>query len=103
MNISYDDWIAQGSQRYGKNMRHWKFRCPACGRVATATDWEQAGAPESAIARTCPGRWQHGGCSLPHEAQQALNPIQVVRDDETRAVFDFADHPLTPTPPEHAG
>ena len=100
------EWTAAGRERYGTDKRAWRFRCPSCGHVATALDWQAAGAPEGAIAFSCVGRYDEsvpaetvkanafknagGPCNYAGGGLFGLNPVRV----EGLDVFDFADRPL---------
>lgn len=38
--LTLEEWVAQGTVRYGPDRRCWRFRCPVCGHVQTAEDFE---------------------------------------------------------------
>lgn len=57
LSMSYTEWVAEGERRFGPDRMEWKFVCPSCGHVACTADWKKAGAPESAVAFSCVGRW----------------------------------------------
>lgn len=52
---------AEAERRFGKDPMEWKFRCPCCGHIATATQYKAAGAPCGAVGFSCIGRWQDKG------------------------------------------
>lgn len=58
--VSYADWVADGTCRFGPNMIDWKFACPVCGNVAATGDFRQYAAqgsiPNSATCE-CIGRY----------------------------------------------
>jgi len=96
------EWIALGTQLYGEDKTNWKFKCPSCGYVATAKDWQAASAPEGAVAFSCVGRYtesrqeigskEGGPCNYTGGGLFKLNPIEVVFDDGSEgSFFDFAD------------
>ncbi|AZO45917.1 hypothetical protein EJ076_34960 [Mesorhizobium sp. M7D.F.Ca.US.005.01.1.1] len=103
--IEKADWLAAGRERYGDETHLWRFKCPSCGHVASVKDWQDAGAPEGAVAFSCVGRYRKGDighvwgdkqpCDYAGGGLFKLNPIHV--DDgqpEPHTVFDFADDPL---------
>jgi hypothetical protein len=86
--VKREEWVADGVRRFGADRFTWPFVCPACGHVATATDWRRAGAPDSAIAFSCIGRWLAakprdafekgpGPCDYAGGGLIGLNPVEV--------------------------
>lgn len=57
--ITLAQWVAEGTRRYGKDMRAWAFRCPACGMAQTAHDGITAGLSPSQVGHVC-----IGGCDV---------------------------------------
>lgn len=113
--LTVSEWRAEAARRYGADAKSWRFRCPACGHVASVADWDAAGAPEGAVAFSCVGRYIEAGA--PREAFLAkggpgpctyaggglfkLNPVTVLPDGTApgdragaHSVFDFADDPI---------
>lgn len=101
--ITYEEWKTEGARRFGEDAMSWRFACPACGHVACVGDWKQAGAPESAVAYSCVGRWTGaaddktfgktgGPCQYAGGGLFRLNPVKVTTSDgNEHAVFEFAD------------
>jgi len=94
--MTVEEWKAEGIRRFGPDQRNWRFKCPSCGYIASIREWKEAGAPESAVAFSCVGRWmkEHGQiwegkqpCNYAGGGLFRLNPVKV-GDDE---VFAFAD------------
>lgn len=102
------DWAAEGERRFGKDHLGWRFVCPACGHVAAVRDWQEAGAPEGAIAFSCVGRYLPtareafdrsgpGPCNYAGGGLIGLNPVVVLipytanGKAKRAAVFAFAD------------
>lgn len=83
-------WMAEGKERFGPDMRKWRFVCPVCGYVAAVEDWRAAGAPD-AVAVSCIGRYGEyakrareafgqegpGPCNYAGGGLFALNPVEV--------------------------
>jgi len=101
--ISAEKWREEGKRRFGDDMSHWRFVCPACGHVASVADWMAAKAPDGAIAFSCIGRYlpgkpreafvadeTAGPCNYAGGGLFALNPVTVISDKDHH-VFDFAE------------
>ncbi|TCT21176.1 VVA0879 family protein [Thiobaca trueperi] len=110
--MTHAEWIAEGRRRFGDDMMNWRFVCPACGHVAAARDWKDAGAPPNAVAFSCVGRWLptareafadagHGPCNYAGGGLFRLNPLHVRREDgQIEPVFAFAeDNRMPPDTP----
>lgn len=54
---SLEAWQDFARTLFGEDMMDWRFVCPVCGHVATARDYKESGAPQSAVAFSCIGRW----------------------------------------------
>lgn len=99
--LTRDQWVAEARRRFGPDPLNWRFVCPACGHIASACDWRDAGAPEGAVGFSCVGRWLPtardafakgpGPCNYAGGGLIGLNPVRVVHDGETHDVFTFAD------------
>ena len=55
--LTLQEWEAEGTRRFGPDKMDWRFVCPCCGFVASARDYHVAGAPDTAVAFSCVGRW----------------------------------------------
>lgn len=93
-----DAWRAEAVRRFGTDGMKWKFVCPSCGHVASVQDWKDAGAPQSAVAFSCVGRWlpdpkrlgeKPGPCDYAGGGLFQLNPVSV--GDREARYFAFAD------------
>lgn len=97
--MTKDEWLTEGMGLFGKDGLQWKFKCPCCGYVASAQDYKNAGAPISAVAFSCIGRWasiskeafddkdkRNIPCNYASTGLININPVEV---DGLR-VFDFA-------------
>lgn len=102
--ITRDEWVAEGTRRFGPDMMKWKFVCPSCKHVAAASDWRDAKAPENTVAFSCVGRWsganvdafthkKGGPCNYAGGGLFRINPTCVDHDGVVHDVFAFADEP----------
>lgn len=101
--ISWEDWVKEGEQKFGPDKMKWKFVCPMCGHVATGDEYKAAGAPPGSIGFACIGRWLEtkrdafkesgkGPCNYTGGGLFALNPVTIiVSDDEKHTYFEFGE------------
>jgi len=105
--MTHEEWLAEGTRRFGPDQCKWRFVCPSCGYVASAQEWVDAAAPQ-AIAFSCVGRWTGandnktfqkagGPCCYAGGGLIGLNPVKVTMSDgKTLDVFAFADEAKAP-------
>lgn len=94
------EWTAIGIKRFGADQMKWKFKCPACGHVASVQDYKNAGAPATTVAFSCIGRYLQdkpreafakkgeGPCNYAGGGLFGLNPIEV----DGEHYFEFAEN-----------
>jgi hypothetical protein len=70
INMTRQEWEEEGIKRFGNNKYEWRFKCPLCGNVASTQDYFDNGAWESAVGRSCIGRY------LPKEKSQRAFPCE---------------------------
>lgn len=99
---SVQEWTAEAVKRFGPDKSKWAFICPACKHVAKTTDWKRVGAPSTAVAFSCVGRWMDnprrafgdekkpGPCDYAGAGLFGINPVQVKSPEGEIRVFDFA-------------
>jgi hypothetical protein len=97
------DWMAEGARRFGPDQLKWQFVCPACGYVASVEDWKKVGAPITAVAFSCIGRWMRrcrdafgkdlgpGPCNYAGGGLFRLNPVCITDIDTEHNNFAFAE------------
>lgn len=99
--MTQEEWVEEGKRLFGDDMFKWRFKCPACGHVASVEDFraykDQGASPDSAT-NECIGRYlpksQRGGWSRDHcnpKVKQpcdyagygliGLSPVRVERAD----------------------
>lgn len=93
-----EQWQAEGARRFGPDPMTWRFVCPSCGYVASVQDYKDAGAPESAVAFSCVGRWlprcvemfqKPGPCNYAGGGLFGLNPVEI--EGREARIFAFAE------------
>lgn len=96
------DYEAQARRLFGEDKMLWSWRCPICGFVQNALDYKNAGAPESAIAFSCVGRWIDGSrrafggkgpgpCDYTGGGLFMCNPVNVLLPNGSNVfIFEFA-------------
>ena len=83
-----DEWQAEGERRFGKDLKNWRFKCPACGNVASGKEFFEVGEDPNAMYCECIGRHVAGkGCNW---AAYGLFDICVVHVDG-KPVFEFGE------------
>lgn len=105
MKYPHKEWLAEAERRYGPDAVSWKFICPVCKHITSGQDWKDAGAPITAVAFSCVGRYLEnpqiafpekgratkGPCNYTGGGLFQLNPVTIVMDDGTEhSAFDFA-------------
>lgn len=97
--MTKSEWQAEGKRRFGDNHRDWKFKCPACGHVASVQDYKDAGAVAGHVAFSCIGRNLKDGprkafgekgkgpCNYAGGGLIGLNPVEV----DGGHYFEFAE------------
>lgn len=68
-NITQKDWMDEGRQLFGEDVKQWKFVCPMCGRIASVQDFLDAGADANDAFQECIGR--HTGKGSPQEGDSS--------------------------------
>jgi len=100
--LTYDEWLKLGKRLYGKDIRRWKFRCPACGNVQSDHSVKRRnpslGDTSSWIFFACEGRHTDGvGCNWTLGGLLQIHRLEVVDERGIKPhrvrVFEFADDP----------
>lgn len=50
------EWLEEGKQKFGEDFTNWKFKCPACGHVASGQEFKDLGANLNDMYQICIGR-----------------------------------------------
>lgn len=61
--LTFNDWVAEGEKRFGKEKLDWKFVCPNCGHVQTMRDFQNADIDPQRAYQVCASRYNIGGKS----------------------------------------
>lgn len=109
--LTYPQWHAEGTRRFGCDLLQWRFVCPSCGHVATPAQWKAVGAAAGEVAFSCIGRHTPGAgsifsgkspCNYAGGGLVRLNPVTVVQIDTGGAahyheIFEFeGQHEIRP-------
>jgi hypothetical protein len=105
VKMTLAEWFTEGARRFGENRMKWEFVCPACGFVQSTEVYKDQGAPVSAVAFSCVGRWSGatreafgdigpGPCNYAGDGLFRIAPIEV----DGRPTFDFAEERNAPGP-----
>jgi hypothetical protein len=109
------EWLAEAERRFGKDPMSWTFVCPSCGHVQSVADYKAAGAPSTACAFSCVGRWlpkektgegfgKPGPCNYTGGGLIHLNPVRVTSPEgDVIEAFEFAEPKITVPATSEAG
>lgn len=91
--MTYEEWIAEGMRRFGKDKSKWKWKCARCGHVQSMRDFTDIGMdPSNVVYFSCIGRWKQGiGCDWTLGGLFQIHTLEVLRDGKIIPVFEFAD------------
>jgi hypothetical protein len=53
---SLEEWRNEATKLFGENVLDWKFKCPACGHVASIGDFKEHGGDPNDAYQKCIGR-----------------------------------------------
>lgn len=99
--IHLDEYMAEATKRFGPDISNWRFVCPSCGHVASAADYQAAGAPEGAVGFSCVGRWAGakrdafrggpGPCDYAGGGLFCINPVKIrTSEGDIHWMFELA-------------
>ena len=90
VELTKEEWEKEGVRLFGEDQMNWKFKCPACGYVASVKDYKNYGANLSMVGFSCIGRMMEnpreafgeeggGPCNYAGGGLIGLNPVKVIR------------------------
>ena len=109
INMTRDEWMAEGQRRFGGDFMKWKFACPMCGNIAEVSEYRPfagKGVTPSSATSECIGRhtgvnmksWKQGKhpCDYAGYGLFRMSPVRVTvtgEDGEPKEIhcFAFAD------------
>ncbi len=50
------EWLEEGKRLFGEDFSKWKFRCPACGHIASGQEFKELKADPNDMYQICIGR-----------------------------------------------
>lgn len=97
--MTKEEWLAEGSRRFGPNTDKWRFFCPICGNIAAIEDFIQyrkQGADPSSATCECIGRYT--GAKGAREGEKPCNYAgygffrlsPIIVDDAGKEIHSFA-------------
>jgi len=93
--ISFAEWQAEGTEKFGEDMHHWKFQCPVCEEVQTFREFvdNRVENGRDKFFFSCIGRYVEGrGCDWTLGGLFQIHKTEVVDPEGTHiAVMEFAD------------
>ena len=109
ITMTLEEWMAEGTRRFGEAQLNWKFVCPACGHIQAVEDfrpYKSQGATAETARFNCIGRYSgaqqnaglngtgkaKGPCDYTGGGLFDLLPVTVVLPDGSKArSFAFAE------------
>ncbi len=57
--ITESEWLEEGKELFGEDMKQWRFKCSNCGHIQTVQDFIDLGVkePENYVFFSCIGRF----------------------------------------------
>lgn len=56
------DWLNEGKQLFGNDVKEWRFVCPMCGKEYSVGEFMEAGGKDvNSAYQECIGRYRHAG------------------------------------------
>ena len=90
-------WVLEGCEKYGVWIQNWRFRCPCCGRISTASEFRAAGLDVEEAAQFCLGNFRKGKNGCNYATMRTFSShnegCRLIKFEDGRrlAVFDYAD------------
>lgn len=103
VSLTKDEWLQRGKERFGKDYKEWKFKCPSCGNIQSIHDFEDASIenPEQKVFFSCIGRWNghdndmlsgKSPCNYTLGGLFKLHHVEVINEEGyITSVFEFAE------------
>lgn len=104
ITMTKDEWVAEGTRRFGSDQHQWAFVCPGCGHTQSVADFapfKDNGATPDSARKECIGRYA-GGKSWANDRQSKpgpcdyasyglfnISPITVTDGDKQFSSFAF--------------
>lgn len=105
--LTLDEWLAEGTRRFGESQLDWRFECPACKHVQAVKDfkpYKEQGATAESARFNCIGRYsganpnaglagtgkEKGPCDYTSGGLFDLRPVVVKTSEGSVRSFAFA-------------
>lgn len=93
--MTLEEWRAEGTRRFGKDPKKWKFKCASCGHVQCAEDFKGlVDKPMDYVFYSCIGRHKKGvGCDWTLGGLLQIHKVEVDPEGNLDPVpsFEFAE------------
>lgn len=102
LRYTFKEWIARGTELYGKDRSKWKFICPMCGQIQTEEDFKKHTDEDTAgsmigfscIGRVMPKSYEMGEnkapCNYAGGGLFRFNPCTIEHEGKEHQYFNFA-------------
>jgi len=93
--ITFAEWQAEGTEKFGDDMHKWRFKCPVCEETQSFREFVDARVdnPDAKFYFSCIGRWvKDRGCDWTLGGLFRIHKTEVIDPEGTTiAVMEFAD------------
>ena len=93
--ISFAEWQAEGTEKFGDDMHKWRFKCPVCEETQSFREFVDARVenPDAKFYFSCIGRYvKDRGCDWTLGGLFRIHKTEVVDPEGTHiAVMEFAE------------
>ncbi len=94
IQLNLNEWKKIGTEKFGTDIKNWKFKCPSCGGVQSLSDFleNKVNEPDGKFYFSCIGRWVNGrGCDWTLGGLLQIHTTEVISEEgKPVPVFDFA-------------
>ena len=91
--VTVQEWQNEGEERFGIDMKEWKFKCPSCGRVNTAKEFiDKCNDWHNTMCQECIGNYVKGeGCNYKAYGFLPMTCDTVIYNGKKMRAFPFAE------------
>ena len=93
--LTLDEWKKEGTEKYGEDIRNWKFVCPSCKETQTLKEFEENKVKDARdkFYFSCIGRFvENRGCNWTLGGLFQIHKTVVMSEDKKLIpVMEFSD------------